>query len=150
MTMQIPTRCSSFLSRLLWAGAATSTLMLAPPAIAVDESDLLPSSMAFEVDALRAPNHQAYVTFTIAPGYALYRDRIHITGESGALTWVRLPHGEVVQDAYLGSREQWRYRAIAIVGLDKASGPVHLQVTLQGCADIGVCFNPETRAVTVN
>lgn len=150
MTMWIPKCWSSSIGRLLCTGAAASALLLTAPAIAVDESDLLPTSMAFEIYAVRAPDHQVYVTFTIAPGYALYRDRIRIVGAPGAVTWVRLPHGEVVQDAYLGSREEWRYRAIAMIGLDKAPGPVHLQVSLQGCADLGVCFNPETRAVTVN
>lgn len=132
-----------------WWGLVAS-LVLACTAQAVEPSELLPAGQAFQVTAVHAAGDRAFVTFTIAPGYALYADRVQITSRPGALRFVHLPDGLVVHDTYLGDRIEWRRRAIAVIGLPAGAPVSQLQVHLQGCADVGVCFNPETRQVPVH
>lgn len=128
---------------------AWGMLLLSSVAFATDPDALLSSTDAFRIEAVRAPDNRVFVTFHIAPGYALYRDHIQISDPKGRLSFIALPHGQVVHDNYIGDREELRFQAIATVGLPQGAGTHQLLVSLQGCADLGVCFNPESRWVTI-
>jgi len=126
-------------------------LLFASSANAVNPEDLLSASQAFKVSGVRAASGEIYLTFDIAPGYALYRDKIRIgtaASSPAVISTLTLPHGTLVADPDSGAKEQWRSRAIATL-TTKTSGPVLLAVKIQGCADVGVCFNPEVREVLV-
>jgi thiol:disulfide interchange protein DsbD len=71
---------------------------------ATDAQELLPPQVAFQVDAVRGADGVGYITFTIAPGYALYRDKIRISSPDAALRFVNLPHGIIEHDENLGDR----------------------------------------------
>ncbi len=93
------------------------------------------------------------VTFRIQDGYYLYRNRLAFSSETEALLLAdaELPKGLPHSDEYFG--EQEIYRGVFTVRLPyKRSSDVRsvvVKVRLQGCADAGLCYPPQTRLLTV-
>ena len=124
-----------------------------PTARAVDESDLLPVDEAYVLKASApAPDRLAF-TWTIAKGYYLYRHRFSAqlldTGASaGAL---QIPAGDKHHDQFFGDVETYRGSVTATLPALVAAGlsSVKVKVKYQGCADIGVCYPPQTRVLTI-
>jgi thiol:disulfide interchange protein DsbD len=138
----------SFLHRLL------AVLLLcacaAAPAWAVDESDLLPVDQAFALSASASPDGGIALHWKIAPGYYLYRERIHVQAldgfDAGAL---QLPPGARHHDEFFGDVQTYRDQVVARLP-GKATAPTAtLKVKYQGCADLGVCYPPQTRTLNV-
>jgi thiol:disulfide interchange protein DsbD len=112
--------------------------------------DLLSPERAFPVVASRVDDRYVRLAFDIADGYAMYRGKFKFVGVAGfEVTKVELPDGERVVDPYLGEIELYRgYIEVTVIGHAVRSAEIQLEVTSQGCADVGVCFNPTTRRVT--
>lgn len=132
----------------IWLGALL--LIAAPMSYALGWGDLLGPEAAFPVSAHRASADEVVVSFDIADGYALYRSKLRVEGIEGfVVDEVQLPPGERVEDPDFGVMELYRGRVDVVVsGHAWREGPVGLRVTSQGCADVGVCFNPVSRIVT--
>ena len=62
-----------------------------PAARSVDEKDLLPVDQAFALEAKAESRDRILLTWRIAPGYYLYRHRIHAEGLAGGT--LALPPG---------------------------------------------------------
>lgn len=121
-------------------------LLLALPlfAHALSQDDLLPPDKAFAASLTREGT-QLKVHFEVAPGYYLYRDRMHFSGEPGGpLTPLAMPAGKTKHDKFFG--EQVIYPHSLDVPLPGAALPVDftLKVSYQGCAEAGVCYPPQT------
>ncbi|HET9049920.1 MAG TPA: protein-disulfide reductase DsbD [Chiayiivirga sp.] len=133
--------------------AALLALASTAPAVAVDESDLLPVDEAFAVQATAPSANRIQFDITIADGYYLYRHRtsakvLDADIRTGALD---LPHGTPKHDEFFGDVETWRNAVtMALPGVE-AAGATQAQVELryQGCADIGICYPPQKRVITV-
>ena len=127
-------------------------LLAIAPARAVDESDLLPVDQAYVLTAEAAGPDRVRVRWKIADGYYLYRHRIGVTttmpgATSGAL---QLPKGAPHEDEFFGKTETYRGELTAILpDITGAAGSVTLKIKYQGCADIGVCYPPQVRMLTV-
>ena len=140
------------LARRLARTLACLLLFAALPALAVDESDLLPVDQAFAVSAEAAAPNAVRIHWKIADGYYLYRHRISAaptvaTVRSGAL---QLPNGEPHEDAYFGKTQTYRNDLVATLpGIAGAGRTVTLKVKYQGCADLGICYPPQTRTLSV-
>jgi thiol:disulfide interchange protein DsbD len=141
-----------FLHRML--AATTLLLMLAPaPARAVDEADLLPVDEAFALTVSAPARDRIAIEWKIADGYYLYRHRIAAqpvdpTFEAGPLA---LPAGKRKTDRFFGEVETYRGTLAAVLPGAAAPGAdaVQLRIKYQGCADIGVCYPPQVRTLTV-
>ena len=126
---------------------------------AVDESDLLPVDQAFALTATAPTRDRIELHWKIADGYYLYRHRIAVdtagpaAGSSTAFTKGKLevPHGKKHHDEFFGEVETFRKQLVVVQS--GAASPnaqqVTLQVKYQGCADLGVCYPPQKRTVTV-
>ena len=134
-------------STLLAACAALS----APAAFAIDESDLLPVEQAFVLTADAVAPDRIEVRWVIADGYYLYRHRTDVQAVAPATAGkVRLPDGEPHEDEFFGKTETYRERLVATLpGVNANGGTVTLGVKYQGCADLGICYPPQTRTLTV-
>ncbi len=127
-------------------------LLAIAPAHAVDESDLLPVDQAYVLTAEATGPDRVRVRWKIADGYYLYRHRIGVTATtpgaaSGAL---QLPKGAPHEDEFFGKTETYRGELTAILpDITGAAGSVTLKIKYQGCADIGVCYPPQVRMLTV-
>ncbi len=91
----------------------------------------------------------------IAQGYYLYKKRLRFAlkeGEGVRIASVTLPPGEVKEDEFLGRTEVYHRGLEAVIRLAREKGgpaPVVLEVTYQGCAEAGLCYPPQTKAVSL-
>lgn len=102
----------------------------------------------------RVEGDQLVVSWTIEPGYYLYKKRM---GVASALSSVQLgepkwPKGEDHEDEFFGKQEIYRGRIDVPVPIVAHSGqPTQLpiELKLQGCADAGLCYPPLTWKASV-
>lgn len=92
------------------------------------------------------------VSFDIASGYYLYREKFRFASESERIkigTPV-FPKGQVKNDENFGSVEvySWPFACRSKRGADSSSS-LALNVVLQGCAEAGVCAPPQNHALKV-
>ncbi len=130
--------------------------MFAGFAHAVSEADLLDPEKAFRMSTRSIDERTVEVSFAIAPGYYLYRERFQFEVEPGfagnafKLGKPDFPSGIRKKDEFFGEVETYRKQVTVRVPVEKpGSGGdmLKLIVTSQGCADVGVCYAPmQTRA----
>jgi thioredoxin:protein disulfide reductase len=116
--------------------------------------DFLPPDQAFRFDALAEGTDRVRLNWEIADGYYLYRARIKVktTSTSAQLGAPQFPPGQVKSDEYFGKQEVYHHELSATVPIARASPgelDLPLEVTYQGCADAGLCYPPQTKALLV-
>src|SRR6267378_5392342 len=119
-----------------------------PPACAANADDLLEPDKAFRFSARALDARTVEVRYGIADGYYLYRDRFRFAAEppSVALGQPQFPKGEIHEDKFFGKQETYRKEVRIRLPLEAAGAErVKLQVTSQGCADLGVCYVPQVQ-----
>lgn len=127
---------------LPFASAAQVFDLFAP---AASETTFLDPEEVFRVDPPVVSGDTVRVTAQIEPGYYVYRHRLSMDAD-GAEIPLGLPPGERITDEFFGETEVYRETLEFDVG--SASGGA---VTLhwQGCADAGICYPPQTMALTL-
>ena len=94
----------------------------------------------------------AEVSFAIAEGYYMYRERFRFAvdpGSAGKLGTPQFPPGTRKKDEFFGDVETYRKQVTIRLPFENWQGPLHLTVTSQGCADVGVCYIPMDSKVTI-
>jgi thiol:disulfide interchange protein DsbD len=140
-----------------WLRRCVAVLLLCAagtgPALAVSEADLLPVDDAFALIASAPSRDRIELSWRIADGYYLYRHRIAVQPVDSAFKSnpLQLPRGEKHHDEFFGEVETYRQQLLAVQTGAAATGvdAVTLKVKYQGCADVGVCYPPQTRTLTV-
>lgn len=147
MTSRLPTIVAvAGLCLSSWAGAAGFNWSGAP---ATGDTPLLKATQAFEMQAPRWDGKDVELSWTIAPGYYLYRDRIQVQAPAGAPAGkLDLPAAQEHDDPAFGRVAIYRDRLTARY-IPTTPGARRLEITVQGCADRGVCYPPLTRAVSL-
>jgi len=140
-------------TRLLRAAALASLLFGAAGAQAIDQDDLLPVDEAFALSASAPARDTVAVRFAIAEGYYLYRHRTSVEVLDGGFTPgpLVLPPGDKHTDEFFGEVETYRGALEATLPgtADATTTTLRLRVKYQGCADLGICYPPQAREVTV-
>jgi thiol:disulfide interchange protein DsbD len=127
----------------------------AQPKAAAGEPDFLPVDEAFRLDVEPAGPDRVRISWQIADGYYLYRDRIKVASSAtdaqlGALS---LPTGKVKNDEFFGRQEVYHDELVATLPVAHAGATaleLPLAITYQGCAEAGLCYPPQTRKFAVN
>jgi thiol:disulfide interchange protein len=138
-----------------WMWALMASWALCSSALAVDEADLLPVEDAF-VPTVTVDNDVATVAFTVAPGYYLYKERTTLEAirpQEVTLTPLVMPEGEKKTDEFFGEMHVFHEDFIGTAKISYASArPLLLAFRLkyQGCADVGVCYPPQTRTFAMS
>ncbi|MHC9085753.1 protein-disulfide reductase DsbD family protein [Luteimonas sp. RIT-PG2_3] len=139
-----------------WQAALAAVLLglFAPAAIAaIDESDLLPVDEAFALSARAASRDRIELQWKIADGYYLYRHRTSVKAADAGFTAgeLQLPDGKRHTDEFFGEVETYRGSLQATLSGNAAAATrqVSVQVRYQGCADLGICYPPQTRTLQV-
>jgi len=127
------------------------------PVGAVDgpEPELLQPDQAFRFSAAANDTTSVQVTWDIADGYYLYRDRLRFSSATPgiALGEPKLPAGQIRDDEFFGKIAIYRNQAaitIPIIAAPAAPTSLELSALSQGCADIGVCFPPYTQVARLD
>src|SRR5688572_25533709 len=128
--------------------------LIAPAAhAAVSEADLLPVDEAYKLTAVAPTRNRVEFTWAIAEGYYLYKHRFGVQPMDSSFKFnpLELPAGKKHTDEFFGEVETYRGSVTAVLTGATASNvdEVTFKVKFQGCADVGVCYPPTTRTVTV-
>ncbi|KAF1717068.1 cytochrome C biogenesis protein [Pseudoxanthomonas yeongjuensis] len=127
--------------------------LVAHPAQAISEEDLLPVDQAFVLTASAPTRDRIEVLWKVADGYYLYRHRIDVQVEGPGFQAgkLQLPKGKAHHDEFFGDVETYHDDLTGVLA-GKASADadsVTLKVKYQGCADAGICYPPQTRKLVV-
>ncbi|PZA11384.1 thiol:disulfide interchange protein [Rhodopseudomonas palustris] len=87
------------------------------------------------------------LTWTIAPGVYLYRDKIVVRTPEGTQLAPHLPAGETKDDPNFGVTEVYHRSVTATIPAAALNGATRLTVGYQGCAERGICYPPATANV---
>jgi len=115
------------------------------------EGDFLPPERAFRV-AARIDGNLLHVSWVIADGYYLYREKMAIEAESPDLVvaTANFPSGTTKTDPYLGTQQIFTQQVEATAAFsrsDYGAHPLQIKVTYQGCAEAGLCYPPITNVI---
>ncbi len=124
-------------------------------AFAISESELLPQEQAFRLTAKANAQNKIVLTWQIADGYYLYRDKLGVESQSERITLdnVTYPPGKTKHDEFFGDMVIYRNELaveVPFIKLGDAPNTLHLTVKHQGCADIGICYPPQKTALKVD
>lgn len=137
-----------------------SSILLAPTAQSANASSntfsflnnepkLMPVNEAFVFDYQQQGN-QLKISFVIADGYYLYRDKLQFSAEGAVIGDIELPRGKNHNDEYFGDQEVY-YSFVEIpVGIKQANADAVIHVTFMGCAEGTLCYPPTKNEVKLN
>jgi thiol:disulfide interchange protein DsbD len=117
-----------------------------PPPISPDQ--------AFQVTATAAGPNSVRIDWQIAEGCYLYRNRIKVKAQGpvqvGPLV---LPEGESHHDEFFGTQQIYHHALSGTVPVTTPAGSgerkLAIDVTYQGCAEIGFCYPPVTKTLAI-
>ena len=146
MRLWIPAVCRAAWLALLAIAAVPAANGAAP--VAQEAQDFLPVEQAFEY-AVRASGNALVVSYNVREGYYLYRERLGFASDTPGVTLgtPEYPRGLPHHDEYFGDQEIYRGAAairVPYTATRPAPGAIDLKLKLQGCADAGLCYPPQT------
>lgn len=132
------------LRRLLIFAAAVCAAQATTPVLA---QDVLRPEHAYPY-AVTADEERVSVRFDIADGYYLYRDKFGFDSATQGITLgpAEFPEGVLHSDEFFGEQEIYRGAFEISVPYSRRAraNELELEMRLQGCADIGLCYPPQT------
>lgn len=136
------------------ASAADVDAIVTQSRAAKSGDDFLPPEQAFMFSASADGPERVRLSWVIAPGYYLYRDRIKASGAAGhdAVGTPVFPEGQTKSDEYFGKQVVYHNELQVLLPVKRSSGGdlnLPLNITYQGCAEAGLCYPPITRSVSV-
>lgn len=114
-------------------------LFLLSKSYAVGADKILPPDQAFMVSAKILDTNYVEISWIIAEGYYLYRNKMRFESKNKKIDLGYLPLGINHHDEYFGDVPIYRN----LVDIPIPVGNSEFIVQYQGCADIGVCYPPE-------
>jgi thiol:disulfide interchange protein DsbD len=120
---------------LAWAGGARA------------DDDFLPPEQAFQFSARMADPHTVAVSYAIADGYYMYRERFKFSAAGATLGEPRIPPGKVKFDETFQKDVETYHKGVEIRIPVEGNGPFTLTATGQGCADKGLCYPPQQASI---
>nr|WP_269836547.1 protein-disulfide reductase DsbD [Rheinheimera soli] len=111
-------------------------------------SQFLPVEQAFVMDfrqqASSGGQQKLQVSFTIADGYYLYKDKFKFVGIDAAFSHPQYPKGMMITDEYFGESEVYFHQVVLDIPLSQLGSEAMLKVRFQGCAEAGLCYPVQT------
>ncbi|MBY0418760.1 MAG: protein-disulfide reductase DsbD, partial [Pararheinheimera sp.] len=110
-------------------------------------SQFLPVEQAFVMDFRQqdtAGQNKVQVSFTIADGYYLYKDKFKFVGIDAAFSHPKYPKGVMIKDEYFGESEVYFHQVVLDIPLSQLGSEAMLKVRFQGCAEAGLCYPVQT------
>ncbi len=137
-------RVQSFLKKILLLLALVSAPVFAAP-------EFLPPEKAFRVEATWLENsNEIEIEFLPTKGYYIYQESLKFQAgsQAGKLSSIKpsLPLGiEKFDETFQKKLQVYKQPFMVLLGVKPQIGsPMHVEVTLQGCAEAGICYPPMT------
>jgi thiol:disulfide interchange protein DsbD len=138
---------------VLWLLHLLLWLSISSTAAAIDPDDLLDADVAFALSAEAISREQIKLSWDIAEGYYLYRHSLKFASDDAGVSLgsADIPSGKAYQDEFFGAVETYRNALSVTVPVKVPTGAseLTLQVSHQGCADLGVCYPPQRTLLSV-
>jgi thiol:disulfide interchange protein DsbD len=122
---------------------------------AIDEDELLPPDQAFPATVAASDPQRLVARWDIAEGYYLYQHRLAVKSQTPGVELGDpvLPPGKEKEDEFFGRVVTYRDRVeVEIPILNRPPGAMSLDLALesQGCADLGVCYPPQSQPASLD
>jgi thiol:disulfide interchange protein DsbD len=105
--------------------------------------DYLQPDAAFKFSARMQDPGTVAITYEIADGYYMYRERFKFTADGATLGNPTFPAGKVkFDDTFQKNVETYR-QSVTVTMPVQAPGLFTLKASSQGCADAGLCYAPQ-------
>ncbi len=116
-----------------------------------NEEPLMPDE-AFKLSARMLDANTLRAEWEIADEYYLYRDKFKFEPQDSSVSLgeASYPKGKIQDDEFFGRMEIYRKHVAIDIPVSGASGSLTLDITSQGCADMGICYPPQTKTVTLD
>ncbi|SJM93058.1 Thiol:disulfide interchange protein DsbD [Crenothrix polyspora] len=120
------------------------------------QDELLPPDQAFQFSAVVKDARTLHVSWKLAKGYYLYREKTQLTIVANTHTKLgayALPHGKPKHDEAFGKVEIFYNTLdvdVPLIRFSKAAHAIVLQASYQGCADRGVCYPPMIKKIDLS
>jgi thioredoxin:protein disulfide reductase len=125
-------------------------LTLLPFMAARAADDFLDPDQAFQVSVRVLDAKRLELSYKVAPGYYLYRERFKFAAPDARLGEPQIPPGKKHYDTALEQNvETYHDGVVVVLPVVSAGKAFTLQATHQGCADKGLCYPPQLRTVAV-
>jgi thiol:disulfide interchange protein DsbD len=127
-------------------------LAVAGSVSAASTDNLLEPEKAFSMSARALDARTVEVSFAIAEGYYMYRERFRFAADPASkakLGAPQFPPGTKKKDEFFGEVETYRKQVVIRLPVEEAADTLQLVVTSQGCADAGVCYIPMESKATI-
>jgi thiol:disulfide interchange protein DsbD len=128
--------------------ALLSSFLLVP---ASAEEDFLEPDAAFNFNANLLDAQTVRLSWQIAQGYYIYRDKIIITNKSDTIQTLapNLPEAKLKNDPNFG--DVYIYKNLVSITIPlTGEGDLELDIKYQGCADAGLCYPPQKKHVSLS
>ncbi|MCD6027408.1 MAG: dsbD2 [Solimicrobium sp.] len=110
------------------------------------EAEFLQPEQAFHFDSRQLSPDKVEVTFVIADGYYMYRDRLRFEAIDAVLGAATIPRGQIKFDETFQKNVETLHGSITLeiplTSLDKSKSTFTLIAHSQGCSDQGLCYVP--------
>jgi len=125
-----------------WLFAALSLFVLLFAGAARADEEFLDPQAAFKFSAKVVEGKAIAVTYEIADGYYMYRERFKFVADGATLGEPQIPPGKVKYDeTFAKNVETYRHQVTIVIPVE-APGPFTLKATSQGCSEKGLCYSP--------
>lgn len=122
--------------------------VLGPVPARADDGFLEPDA-AFKFSARMVDGHTVAVTFQIADGYYMYRERFKFSAVGAKVGALAIPAGTVHFDETFQKNVETYRKSLTMTMPVDAAGSFTLQGTGQGCSDKGLCYAPQDYKITL-
>lgn len=133
-------------------------LLFSMYSVAADTNvDFLSADQAFEFNHVEVDG-KLNVTINIAPNYYLYKNKIKVLDAHKNIIDVALPDGTSHTDEYFGIQQIYQQRLAFSLSVPQhlaqqktpQEPPQEMTITYQGCAEMGLCYSPQTKTINVS
>lgn len=106
----------------------------------------LPVEQAFEFDFIQKQD-ELLVSWTIADGYYLYKDKIKLGGIAVSFSHPTYPASMQVEDEFFGVSQVYFHQLTLRIPLTDISEDAVFKIQYMGCAEAGLCYPPVTKEI---
>lgn len=91
-------------------------------------------------------------SWDIADEYYLYKTKLKFSTDDEGLTLgePQIPAGKVKDDQFLGKVETFRKKVSVQIPVSGTGKTLNLKTVSQGCADLGICYPPQKKTLTID
>jgi thiol:disulfide interchange protein DsbD len=132
----------SFSRWLLRASLLSLLSLVLNPAWAGSDDTYLEPTAAFKFSARMRDAGTVAVTYDIADGYYMYRERFRFSARGATLDAPQIPAGIIKFDTTFNKNEETYRKAVTILIPVHGSSRFTLIAVGQGCSDKGLCYSP--------